>query len=258
MRLIPETSKEPHYVLILIHSHVNSVDLFPDDDFLLSLRQSSTLYKISHRSGNIVWRIGGNQSDFALPKEAEFHFQHHGRVHVQNGTHIVISLLDNSKRGPRDDHPARKHSAGLVIALDTIAMTGELIAEYAYPHEAHTWKRGSMHLLPNGNAFMCWAEEMHISEHAADGRLLMEAHVLPHLDTYRAYKYEWIGQPLTPPDVYSSAFLTGSNVSTIVYVSWNGATEVAQWKLYEGERATKRLLTSAERKGFETVMTYDG
>lgn len=258
MRLISEVFEQPHCVLIFYHSHANSVDLFPDGDFLFSLRQSWTLYKISHHNGSIIWRIGGNHSDFALPKEAQFHFQHHGRVHVQNETHIVISLLDNSKRGPRDDHPARKHSAGLILALDTTAMTGQLVAEYPYPHEAHSWKRGSAHLLPNGNAFMCWADDMHISEHAADGRLLMEAHVLPHLDTYRSYKYEWIGEPVTPPDVYSSAFLAGSNVSTIVYVSWNGATEVTQWKLYDGTGASKRLLVTTERKGFETMMTYDG
>lgn len=247
---------------MVMYSHMNSIDLFPDGDFLLSARNTEALYKISHIDGEIVWRLGGNRSDFDLPEEAQFHFQHHARIHSQNDSHIVISLMDNSKGGKGDDHPARAHSAGLILALDTDAMTGELLAEFPYPHDDYNWKRGSAQILENGNGFMCWAVDMSISEHAADGRVLMEAHSLTHLGTYRAYKYEWTGQPLAPPNVYSAAFLAGSNVTTMVYVSWNGATEVAEWKFYkfkfDGSNADKDLIASVRRKKFETELTHDG
>ena len=239
---------------------MNSVDIFPDGDFLISARNTATLYKISRQNGGIVWRLGGKKSDFYLPREAQFQFQNHGRIHVQNETHIVISLLDNDEGGPEDDNSARTHSAGLILALNTRTMTGELVGEYPYPHKAHTWKRGSAQILPNDKVFMGWAEGMHASEHASDGRILMEAHALPRLGTYRAYKYEWTGQPLTPPNVYSAAFLHGTNVSTFVYVSWNGATEVAKWDLYElvGRRPSKHLIDSRLGTGFETALNYDG
>ncbi len=55
-----------------IHSHLNSVDKFPDSDYLLSSRHTDTVYKISHRDGSIVWRLGGTRSDFEIAPAARF------------------------------------------------------------------------------------------------------------------------------------------------------------------------------------------
>lgn len=50
--------------------HLNSVDTCPDGDYLLSSRHTSTIYKISHKDGSILYRIGGIMSDF----EGDFEF----------------------------------------------------------------------------------------------------------------------------------------------------------------------------------------
>lgn len=102
--------------------------------------------------------------------------------------------------------------------------------------------RGSSQLLPNQNMFTCWAEWSRISEHDADGNLLMFSHLKWDYDnkhgnkipTYRGFKFPWVGRPLQPPDVYSAAFASGKeNFVTRVFVSWNGATEVKRWRFYE-------------------------
>ena len=66
--------------------------------------------------------------------------------------------------------------------------------------------------------------------------------------TYRAYKYDgWVGNPTTQPatkSVYNSA-----NDTTTVYVSWNGATKVASWRV-GGKTVPK--------DGFETMINVGG
>ena len=81
------------------------------------------------------------------------------------------------------------------------------------------------------------------------------------VDSYRAYKIPWIGQPKQPPNVYSAAFITGKDtITTMVYVSWNGATEVASWRRCESDAQGQdlRQLGKAARKGFETIIIHDG
>lgn len=49
-------------------------------------------------------------------------------------------------------------------------------------------------------------------------------------------KFRRVGQPSQPPNVCSAAFALGTErnrIITRILVSWNGATEVAQWKLFE-------------------------
>lgn len=85
------------------------------------------------------------------------------------------------------------------------------------------------------------------------------------LKSYRSYKFPFIGRPALPPDVYSATLLRlgkGSTTTTIVHVSWNGATEVASWNLYktnrEGRSGTTPPTASVPRSGFETSLRYDG
>ena len=208
-----------------------------------------------------MWRIGGLKSDFELPDEAKFNFQHHARVHSQNKTHIIVSLMDNSRKArDKDVYIPRVYSAGLILSLNTDTMSGQLIGEYPHPYMGKINKRGSAHVMPSGNVLMGWADNILVSEYAPDGRLLMEGNILPKLDSYRSYKFEWVGEPLEPPTVYSAAFLSGNSTYTEISISWNGATEVATWNLYELDRNTssESLRVSAPRKGFETSLTYRG
>ena len=201
------------------------------------------------------------KSDFELPVEARFNFQHHARVHSQNKTHIIMSLMDNSRKpSDTDEYTARLYSAGLILSLDTNEMQGQLIGEYPHPYGGKINKRGSAHVMPSGNVLMGFADNILVSEYTPDGRLIMEGNILPKLDSYRSYKFEWVGEPLEPPTVYSAAFLSGNTTYTMVYASWNGATEVATWKFYELDTnsGSERLLDSAPKKGFETSLTHRG
>ncbi|KAK3711907.1 hypothetical protein LTR37_009425 [Vermiconidia calcicola] len=250
--------------------HCNSIDKFSDGDFLLGCRHTDTVYKISHKDGSIVWRLGGRNNDFEFDLDLEhggltnpgFHFsgQHDVKVQMSNETHSIISMLDNASRPGRHEQ-SNDFSRGLLIEVRADGMRARIIQEYPHPQGEFARGRGSFQLLPNGNVFCGFFEHTFIAEYAHDGTVLMEAKVRPNTKSYRSYKFPWVGYPMLPPDVYSVAFAKDGEdtYSTIVYISWNGATEVDTWNIYQAHAiGTRQLMVSTPKTGFETAITYDG
>lgn len=124
------------------------------------------------------------------------------------------------------------------------------------PDQGRSDKRGNFQLLPNGNAFVGWSENSYISEHHPDGRVLMEAQFISdRFVTYRAYKFNFTSRaPAEPPVLKAFVYGTEPEKSISVYhVSWNGATEVAEWAFYDDYEQEGRLLGKTKRTGFETA-----
>lgn len=213
-------------------------------------------------------------SDFiAYDERATFSRQHHSRVRGQNETHIEVSLFDNAIGTGNMELQSSSESWGLHLALrtDVEPMEVSLVRRYEKPEGtlgiadhgvSLISARGSMDFLPNGNVFIGWAVDSLISEHHPDGRLLMKASLMQHgADTYRAYKMPWKGFPSEPPAVVSRVRQRpNGNLTTTVYVSWNGATEVATWDILHTNRFGNitELIASSPRRGFETELTIDG
>ena len=204
------------------------------------------------------------KSDFEFLNKAKFSRQHHARVHQQNSTHTIVSVFDNAKGDGRREHPSNTNSRGLKLLLHTAAtpMTAEILGAYEHPQGRYTSARGSMQVLDNDNAFVCWSGSTLQSEHTSDGRIVLEASFkLEGANSYRSYKFPWVGKPTAPPDVHSVAGGFGGNgTSTLVHVSWNGATEVSSWNMYrtDAEGKYEQLIASTKRQGFETVLSYRG
>src|SRR3954470_12650317 len=59
--------------------HINSIDVAADGTWLVSLRNTWAIYKIEPSSGAIDWILGGKRSDFAVPGEVAWAFQHDAR-----------------------------------------------------------------------------------------------------------------------------------------------------------------------------------
>jgi hypothetical protein len=93
-----------------------------------------------------------------------------------------------------------------------------------------------------------WGSSPFITEYSASGDMLLDAR-LPGSDiTYRAKVEPWVGLPLYPP----AAAARQKDGKTTVYVSWNGATEVASWKVLSG--AGGHTVATATKSGFETAI----
>lgn len=79
--------------------------------------------------------------------------------------------------------------------------------------------------------------------------------------TYRAYKFEFVGRPNTPPALIASVIEDGERgLLTTIYVSWNGATDIVSWNFYaqEGEDHQRNLLGTVKKTEFETRYTAKG
>ncbi|MGO9249235.1 MAG: hypothetical protein ACLP7W_11720, partial [Solirubrobacteraceae bacterium] len=71
---------------------------------------------------------------------------------------------------------------------------------------------------------------------------------------YRAFRFPWSGRPSSPPAVLANLNNTGEE--TIVHSSWNGATEVASWRVLAGERSgSLAARATIPASGFESSTT---
>ncbi|KAJ5358717.1 uncharacterized protein N7496_011130 [Penicillium cataractarum] len=237
--------------------HINAVDKNAAGDYIISLRFTNTIYGISGEDGHIMWRLGGAESDFAM--DFTFSKQHDVKFVSSNGTHHVISFLNNASDERGNDENL---SAALFVELDTIAMTATVIKRINRPDSGLTRLRGSVQLLPNDNVFIGWSERGYQSEHAPNGDLLMTARfVSERYSTYRAYKGEFIGRPTALPDVVASVYGTSDeDITTLIHVSWNGATDVVGWKFYAQayDHGSPVLIGQANKTDFETMYIVDG
>ncbi|TWH72219.1 arylsulfotransferase family protein [Modestobacter roseus] len=222
--------------------HVNSVAEDADGSLLVSARNTWAVYDVDRATGEVAWTLGGEASDFALGDGVEFAWQHDAE-RQPDGT---LTLFDNQSEP--DVGPT---SRGLRLALDEQAMTAAVVTEYLPPDpDRLAGSQGSFQQLPDGTVLIGWGSRPFYSEFADDGTLLTDV-ALGSGDNYRAYRDRWTGRPETDPD----AVLADGRV----HVSWNGATEVAAWRVVTGEDEESAVAGDpVPRTGFETAVPLDG
>ncbi len=229
--------------------HVNSINLPGDGTFVVSMRNTWAAYKVNIASGAIEWTLGGPHSSFKIGKGADFQWQHD--VVVYPGTPLVTMFDDHCCQitGGGTYVSPTSYSRGLVIKLDANAHTAKLAGEYTHGSNFNSEYMGSLEPLANGNEFVGWGSAPFFSEYDSSGNLLLDAR-LPGSDiTYRATVEPWVGKPLYPPA--GAARRSGSR--TVVYASWNGATQVRSWRVLGGT-STAAPVAAAPKSGFETAI----
>jgi hypothetical protein len=223
--------------------HINSIDPIPGGYLIISARRTCAVYKVDRKTGEVVWRLGGEQSDFDMGYGTRTDWQHDARRHP-DGT---ITIFDNG--GVQKDVQSR----GIVVEVDEDDMSATLVGEYTHPNKILAATQGNLQVLPNGNVFIGWGSEPSYSEFGPDGKLLYDASFPSQVESYRAFRFPWKGQPEDRPAVVAEA---GPDDKVTIYVSWNGATEVDSWQVLAGENPDQlEPAGSAPRKGFETAVT---
>ncbi len=229
--------------------HLNSITVGPDGNLIISARHSFGIYKIGYPNGELIWRLNGSQSDFVMGPGTEFAWQHDAHL-FEDG---VLTLFDNAESN--QDLDGVVASRGMVLAIDEVAMTANLTQEYLHPTDILSVSQGNMQTLPNGNRFIGWGSAPVFSEFTDAGDLIFNGRFPKGANSYRAYRMPWTGEPTEPPAIAVDAAADGS---LTVYASWNGATEVASWRVMGGASATNLVeIGSGERDGFETAIPVD-
>ena len=236
--------------------HVNSIQLTGHETFLVSMRNTWSAYLVNRLTGAIDWTLSGNPkvSTFALPSNARFHWQHDVELHPGN----VVSVFDDACCGLKGVSGGKAQFAtpngparGLVLKLDLTKHTGTMVSQYIRAKDFFVAFLGSTQLLPGGNVALSWGSTAFFSEVSSKGKVLFEA-AWPTPDlNYRTYVQTWVGTPYFPP----SGEVRNNHGKATVYASWDGATQVASWRVLAGSSASNlKAIASQDKTGFETTI----
>ncbi len=207
--------------------HLNSIDLEPSGDILISARSTWAGYQLEGGTGRVLWRLGGNRSSFKMGPGTTMAWQHDGRV-LPDGE---LTFFDDGS-----NPPIHSQSRALRIKLDLKTHQARLASVYTHagaPLLAAS--QGNMQTLAGGNTLVGYGGVPAISEYSKGGSLLLDAHQPLDMSFYRAFRFPWGGRPSSPPAILASLNNTGEE--TIVHASWNGATDVFAWRVLAGERS---------------------
>ena len=227
--------------------HMNSIDKDSKGNYLISMRHLHALVYVEGVTGNILWTLGNNAGDFEDLSQGEatgFQWQHDARwVSEDEG---IISLFDN---GMAHKHPDASYSQGLIIQLDFDNWTAALLQVYTSRGLIGSPSQGDVQLLrrphDDDHVFIGWGASATFTEHNIGGDLLCETHFgaswlfyFERVKSYRAFKtFGWKAIP--------SAWDPEARIADDrIYVSWNGATEVAYWVLQTRREATNIAVDS--------------
>jgi outer membrane protein assembly factor BamB len=218
--------------------HLNSVQPLRGGRVLVSARDTSAVYEIDRATGRIIWTLGGKASSFRLARGARFWFQHDAQLLSGNR----VSLFDDEGGPPS----FARSSRGLILALDLRHHTARVARAYRRPGTGTLAdSEGSLQTLAGGNVFVGFGSARFFSLFTPRGRPLFDASLPVDDGSYREFSFPWRATPASAPMAVGRRL---SPARVAIYVSWNGATEVARWKVLAGGRT----LASTPAAGFET------
>jgi hypothetical protein len=172
-----------------------------------------------------------------------FAFQHDARMQGPN----QITIFDDGA-GPPVVH---QQSRGLTLNLDTRHMTATLALQDEHTPPLGAAYEGNVQRLANGDDLVGWGQQPYFSEFDPHGRQIFDARFVGNTDSYRAYRFPWKGTPVTLPAI--AVRVRGRRRS--VYASWNGAMNIARWRVIGGATTSSTAtITSARRSAFETAI----
>jgi hypothetical protein len=211
--------------------HINAVNLDSDGNLLISGRHTWTIYKVNRQTGRILWRLGGKHTDFTLGPGVRFAWQHNPLPAGAN----TIRLFDNENNGFPGGR-VMAQSRVIWIHLDTATMRATLVKAITHPAALSVPAQGNAQALDNGDTFVGWGELGRVSEFDPQGKLVFDATLPGSDDTYRGYRFQWTSHPDTLPTAIAQH---AGRRKTTVHAIWNGATEVARWRILAGRSAAK-------------------
>jgi hypothetical protein len=224
--------------------HINSIDQSANGTTLISSRNTWALYELNTTSGQVGTTIGGHHSSVAMAEGARPAYQHDATT-LPNGE---IGVFDNGST-PK----VHSQTRGLVLAINAQSNTATVAAQYEHSPALTSDSQGSIQLLENGDMFVGWGSEPYFSEYSASGQLLFDAHMHGSYESYRTYKFPWVGSPASSPAIAASTVAGGR---ATVYASWNGDTRTATWRVLAGASAKSLApVATVARSGFETSAT---
>lgn len=203
--------------------HMNAIDIDEDGNILLSSRHLSEVTKIDRQTGEIIWRLGGANSDFTFVNDDLDGFRMQHDVRSLGNNHYTV--FDNGNI----HNPSQSRAVEYVLDLDK--KTATLVWEFRGPEgrNFYTHYMGNNQRLPNGNVFINWVTSGNpkAMEVTPDGQVVYEMNWVDRYDTYRTFRFPWDGVVQQP-----SLYVEQDNNSLVLIFNKFGDGNVDYYKIY--------------------------
>ena len=225
--------------------HVNSIDVDADGNLLVSARNTCALYTIDRKTGDVA---------LAPRRQAD-------RLRRQPGGDVHVPAR-RARASGRVDHPLRRRALVRVTGLAgdpsrrrPLERRAVLQGEYRHPQPHVAIAMGSAQVLADDSVLVGWGTVPSVTQFTPNGTVRFDANSTGQAWNYRALRFPWVGRPTSKPALK----VLSSRASTTVYVSWNGTTETAYWRIEAGDsRSAVRPVRTVASSGFETAVKIPG
>lgn len=168
--------------------HLNTISLDFDNHILLGSPGQN--WKINRQTGEIIWRLGGDENEFSFvgvdSSDGISYITGHTFYRIANGN--VLNYDNGSRRG---NSTSKVHE----FKLDEENKIAEWVWSYVPDTTIAGWHRGSSQRLPNGNTVIGWGGSSGkyspaFTEVTADGEKIYELFFdPPAIESYRAFRF---------------------------------------------------------------------
>lgn len=235
----PLTNAKVDYV----HGNACSRDL--DGNAIISCRNMDEVTKINRQTGDIIWRMGGENNQFTFVDDnIPQHFsQQHDARRIPNGN---ITLFNNGNKLPPEISSAKEYH------LDEVNKIATLVWYYEHPDVGnnHVFGRasGNAQRLPNGNTMICWGTIYwnknipSMTEVDYNKNITWEMTFdTAGIKSYRTYKFDFVRCSVPADSSLTSTFITEDSV----LLTWGDANNSSSY-IFQYKLATEPDWTSIE------------
>jgi hypothetical protein len=172
--------------------HANAIDIDFDGHFLVSCRALDEITKIHRTTGEVIWRWGGTQNDFAFVNDYPFTHQHSIRS-LGNNRYL---LYDNGNYSAQYTGTINI-SRAVEYELDTNLMEATKVWEFVHPDSLYTPSIGGVQRLPNGNTLIDFGNLQWlnigsiVTEVDTNNQIVFQLEYANGGNLYRAQKFDW-------------------------------------------------------------------
>ena len=172
--------------------HANAIDIDFDGHFLVSCRGLDEITKIHRTTGEVIWRWGGTQNEFAFVNDYPFTHQHAIRS-LGNNRYL---LYDNGNYSAQYTGTINI-SRAVEYELDTNLMEATKVWEFVHPDSLYTPSIGGVQRLPNGNTLIDFGNLQWlnigsiVTEVDANNQIVFQLEYANGGNLYRAQKFDW-------------------------------------------------------------------
>ena len=226
--------------LFVDYVHCNSIERDYDGDIMISSRNMDELTKIDRETGNIIWRMGGENNQFTFVNDnipQHFSAQHDLR-RLQNGN---ILLFNNG------NYLSPLISSAKEYAIDEVNKVATLAWYYEHPdvngNKVYGAATGNAQRLANGNTLINWGlikPGVGIPNHTevdVDKNIVWEMTFESSLQKcYRVHKYEWDPCSRITGYTMQAKKIEQDNAT----VRWGAATGASSYKVQRREVGTEQ------------------